>query len=105
MSRIRIGAAPEGAGPKFISLDPLRVAFDGIFGAGRCCYRPNLPAWVRRFRGSPARVYCASLGMVAAATLIRLALQQQIDAAGKRAAPSFSVNRFLYHRARTRNPT
>jgi two-component sensor histidine kinase len=44
-------------------------AFDG----------PNLLSWVRRFRKSPARVYGSALAMVVAATLIRLALHQELS--------------------------
>jgi two-component sensor histidine kinase len=41
--------------------------------------RPNLLARIRQFRKSPVRVYGAALGIVAAATLLRLALHQELS--------------------------
>src|ERR1700761_1656866 len=41
--------------------------------------RPNLLSGIRRFRDHPAWVYSAVCGMVAGATLVRLALHQELS--------------------------
>ena len=41
--------------------------------------RPNLLNRIRRFRRSPVRVYGSAFGLVAASTLVRLALHPELS--------------------------
>ena len=52
---------------------------------------PNLLGWIRRFRKRPIRVYGSALGLVTAATLIRLGLHQELSSASPFTAYSLPV--------------
>jgi len=41
--------------------------------------QPNLLIWIRRCRENPARLYGSALGLIAAATLVRLSLHQYLS--------------------------
>ncbi|MGO4511896.1 DUF4118 domain-containing protein [Bradyrhizobium sp. 2TAF36] len=53
--------------------------------------RPNLLGWIRRFRSSPVRVYGSAFGLVAAATLVRLGLHQELSTASPFTAYSLAI--------------
>jgi len=52
---------------------------------------PNLRGWIRRFRKRPLRVYGSALGLVTAATLVRLGLHQELSSASPFTAYSLPV--------------
>jgi two-component sensor histidine kinase len=52
---------------------------------------PNLLGWIRRFRKRPIRVYGSALGLVTAATLVRLGLHQELSSASPFTAYSLPV--------------
>ena len=53
--------------------------------------RPNLLSGIRRFRKNPIHVYGSALGLVAAATLIRLGLHQELSSASPFTAYSLAT--------------
>jgi two-component sensor histidine kinase len=53
--------------------------------------KPNLLGRIRRFRKNPVQVYGAALGMVAAATVVRLALHQELTSASPFTTYSLAV--------------